>query len=586
MTVTTAPMSFDPAQRRFAAGHLWNWIVFAVVAVLVLTPLGFLILGSFSTARIPTEFTSSKMGLSNYIAVWTDPDILDVVGNTLIYVVGTAAISISLAVSLAWLVERTDIPGKIWIYAGVPMTLAMPGMLQAMAWVLLLSPRIGYINKYVMTLFGLDDAPFDVYSLSGMILVEGLRLVPTAFLMLIPLLRAMDPALEEAAAMSGAPPRSSLRKVTLSLMLPGVVAITIYQSMTALEGFEVPGILGLPANIHVFATKIYALLNSVSGLPSYGKANALAMLYIGFALVATWFYARLIAHSERYTVITGKGYQPKLTKLGPWRWVAFSLVILFLLFSIILPFLVLLYVSFLPFLQPPSMTALKMMSWKNYELLGNTPQMLTVLKNTLLMVLITSTATVLLSFLVSMVVVRSKIAGRNILDQLAFLPHAIPGIVMGLAFLWVFLQGAAMGFDIHGGTIAISIAFTVGFMSYGTRSMNAALLQLHKDLEDAAKVSGANQWRVMWRVLMPLMVPTFVGVWIWVMLHAVRQAGKPLILYEGDENQVLAILIWNMWDEGHITQVGAAGAVLILFLLAMTVLVRLLAGKRGASMRE
>jgi len=232
------------------------------------------------------------------------------------------------------------------------------------------------------------------------------------------------------------------------------------------------------------------------------------------------------------------------------------------------------------------MTALKMMNWKNYELLWNTPQMLTVLKNTILMVLITSTATVVLSFLVAMVVVRSKIPGRNILDQLAFLPHAIPGIVMGLAFLWVFLQGAAMGFDIHGGTIAISIAFTVGFMSYGTRSMNAALLQLHKDLEDAAKVSGANQWRVMWRVLMPLMMPTFVGVWIWVMLHAVRQAGKPLILYEGDENQVLAILIWNMWDEGHITQVGAAGAMLILFLLAMTVLVRMLAGKRGASMRE
>ena len=578
--------AFSSVRHRLSLHNLWNWLVFAIVAILVLLPLTFLVLGSFSTAVMPTDFISSKLSLSNYAQVWSDPDILSVVGNTVIYVVATAAISISVAFTLAWLVERTDIPGKIWIYAGVPMTLAMPGMLQAMAWVLLLSPRIGYINKYVMTLFGLDDAPFDVYSLSGMILVEGLRLVPTAFLMLIPLLRAMDPALEEAAAMSGAPPRSSLRKVTLSLMLPGVVAITIYQSMTALEGFEVPGILGLPANIHVFATKIYALLNSVSGLPSYGKANALAMLYIGFALVATWFYARLIAHSERYTVITGKGYQPKLTKLGPWRWVAFSLVILFLLFSIILPFLVLLYVSFLPFLQPPSMTALKMMSWKNYELLGNTPQMLTVLKNTLLMVLITSTATVLLSFLVSMVVVRSKIAGRNILDQLAFLPHAIPGIVMGLAFLWVFLQGAAMGFDIHGGTIAISIAFTVGFMSYGTRSMNAALLQLHKDLEDAAKVSGANQWRVMWRVLMPLMVPTFVGVWIWVMLHAVRQAGKPLILYEGDENQVLAILIWNMWDEGHITQVGAAGAVLILFLLAMTVLVRLLAGKRGASMRE
>jgi iron(III) transport system permease protein len=583
---TTSENTFFTARPRLKGLSLWNWIVFAVVAVLVLTPLTFLILGSFSTAHIPTEFTSSKMGWSNYVEVWSDPDILDVVGNTLIYVIGVAAISISIAVALAWLVERTDIPGKIWIYAGVPMTLAMPGMLQAMAWVLLLSPRIGYINRFVMSLFGLEEAPFDVYTLTGMIVVEGLRLVPTAFLMLLPLLRAMDPALEEAAATSGATPRSALRKITLSLMLPGVVAVTIYQSMTALEAFEVPGILGLPANIHVFATKIYAILNSVSGIPAYGKANALAMLYIVFALGATWFYSRLISRSERFTVITGKGYQPRLTKLGPWRWLAFALVLLFLLFSIILPFLVLLYVSFLPYLQAPSLAAFKTMNWKNYELLWTTPLMLTVLKNTFFMVLITSTATVVLSFIVAMVVVRTKFAGRHVLDQLAFLPHAIPGIVMGLAFLWVFLEATTFGIDLHGGIWAISIAFTVGFMSYGTRSMNAALLQLHKDLEDAAKVSGANHWRTMLRIVYPLMAPTFVGVWIWVMLHAIRQAGKPLILYEGDENQVLAIVIWNMWDEGHITQVGAAGAVLVLFLLLMTVAVRALSRRRGAAMRD
>ena len=327
MTTITAQSTPAAAtgRRPVAVRGLWNWIVFGLVSVLVLTPLTFLILGSFSTAAIPTEFDLSRLTWSNYAAVWSDPDIGGVVGNTLIYVIGTAAISISLAVMLAWLVERTDIPGKLWIYAGVPMTLAMPGMLQAMAWVLLLSPRIGYINKFAMSLFGLDEAPFDVYTLGGMVVVEGLRLVPTAFLMLLPLLRAMDPALEEAAATSGAPPRSSLRKITLGLMLPGIVAITIYQSMTALEAFEVPGILGLPANIHVFATKIYAILNSVSGLPAYGKANALAMLYIAFALIATWFYSRLIVRSERFTVITGKGYQPRVLKLGPWRWVALTM---------------------------------------------------------------------------------------------------------------------------------------------------------------------------------------------------------------------------------------------------------------------
>ncbi|HEY4134585.1 MAG TPA: iron ABC transporter permease [Alphaproteobacteria bacterium] len=585
MATLIAPRIVAAPRRRAKVQGWWHWAVFALVAILVLTPLVFLILGSFSTAKIPTEFNLSELSWSNYADVWSDPDILNVVGNTLIYVAGTAVISIFLAVSLAWLVERTDVPGKIWIYAGVPMTLAMPGMLQAMAWVLLASPRIGYMNKFVASVTGLQTPLFDVYSLAGMTLVEGLRLVPTAFLMLLPLLRAMDSSLEEAAAMSGANPASRLRKITFKLMLPGVVAITIYQSMTALEGFEVPGILGLPANIPVFATKIYAILNSVSGTPAYGKANALAMLYVCLALGATYIYSRLIAHSERYTVVTGKGYQSKLLKLGPWRWVAFGLVFLFLLFSIILPFLALLYVSFLPFLQPPSMAVFKLMTWRNYVTFWNSPLMGTVLRNTLLMVVITSTLTVVLSFVVAMVSVRSKFSGRHVLDQLAFLPHAIPGIVMGLAFLWLFLEGTRYGIEINGGIWAISIAFTVGFMSYGTRAMNAALLQVHKDLEEAALVSGANQFRMMWRVMYPLMMPTFVGVWIWVMLHAVRQAGQPLILYEGDENQVLAIAIWRMWDDGNITQVGAAGTVLILFLLLLTILVRIVGSRYGAYRR-
>jgi iron(III) transport system permease protein len=419
-----------------------------------------------------------------------------------------------------------------------------------------------------------------------MIVIEGLRLVPTAFLMLVPLLRSMDPALEEAAAMSGANPRSTLRKVTLRLMLPGMLAVLIYQAMTALEVFEVPGILGLPSGIYVFSTKIYSILHSVSTLPAYGQANALAIIYVFIAIGATYLYSRVISHSERFSIITGKGYRPRELDLGRWRWWAFGLVIVFLSMSIILPFLVLLFVSFLPFLQQPTWAAFQSMSLEHYETLWQAPMIATVMKNTLLMVVIASTMTVIISFLVSLVIVRSKFWGRRILDQLAFLPHAIPGIVMGLAFLWVFLQMGKYGIPIHGGIWAISLAFTIGFMAYGTRSMNAAILQIHKDLEEAAQVSGARHWRTMWRIFYPLMLPTFVGVWIWAMLHAVRQAGKPLILYEGAENQVLAILIWNMWDEGNIEGVGAIGTLLILGLLVITLGLRLMGFGRGSAIQK
>lgn len=580
MTAVAVPQAgFRFTARRISGGSIWQWAVFGLVAFVVLTPVVFLILGSFSTASLPTEFDFAKLGLDNYREVWLDPATYKVFLNTFIYVAGATTFGITVAAILAWLAERTNIPGKILIYAGVPLTLAMPGMLQAMAYVLLLSPRIGFLNKAIEPL-GLG--PLNVYTLGGMIFIEGLRLVPTAFLMLVPLLRSMDPMLEEAAAMSGANPRATLRKVTLRLMLPGLLAVLIYQAMTALEVFEVPGILGLPGNIYVFSTKIYSILHSVSVIPSYGQANALAMVYLVTAVVTTWFYARVISHSERYTIITGKGYRPRMLDLGRWRWAAWALILAFMMFSVILPFLVLVFVSFLPFLQAPSMAAFQSMSLEHYEDLFTEPAIGRVIRNTIYLVAITSTLTVVVSFAISLVVVRSKFWGRRILDQMAFIPHAIPGIVMGLAFLWLFLQGAKIGVDIHGGVLAMSLAFTVGFVAYGTRAMNAAILQVHKDLEEAAYVSGAPRWRTVWRIFYPLMLPTFAGVWIWTMLHAVRQAGMPLMLYEGEENEVLAILIWNMWDEGKIQQVGAVGTLLILVLLMVTIIVRLLSFGRGA----
>ena len=155
---------------KIRASSLWNFLVFVIVFVAVVTPLAFLILGSFSQARLPSEFSFSTLGLANYIKVWSDPGTYAVFSNTLWFATGSTAVGIVIAAGLAWLVERTNVPGKIWIYAGVPMTLAMPGMLQSMAWVLLASPRIGFINKAAMDLFGLTSAPFNIYTLAGMVL--------------------------------------------------------------------------------------------------------------------------------------------------------------------------------------------------------------------------------------------------------------------------------------------------------------------------------------------------------------------------------------------------------------------------------
>ena len=587
MTVTTNHLpSLGLRAPRIKPSSLWEFALFLAVFLAVVTPLLFLVLGSFSQARLPGEFSLSSLGFANYIKVWGDPATYAVMSNTLWFALGSTGYGIVIAATLAWLVERTNIPGKIWIYAGVPMTLAMPGMLQAMAWVLLASPRIGFINKGLMDVFGLTAAPFNIYTLPGMIFIEGLRMVPTAFLMLVPLLRSMDPSLEEAAAMSGARPASALRKVTVGLMLPGLLAVAIYQFTSALEQFEVPGILGLPANIYVFSTKIYAVLHATSSLPAYGEANALAMLYLFVAVLSIYAYGRVITKSERFTIITGKGYRPRLLQLGRWRWPAFGLVLLYLALSTIIPFLVLAYVSFLPYLQVPSARAFAAMSWENYVTVFQTDRIGRTLWNTLVMTATVATGVVIISFLISVVVVRSKFWGRKVLDQLAFLPHAIPGMVMGLALLWVFLQIDKLGTSLFGSLTSLIIGFTIGYMSYGTRVMNAAVLQIHKDLEDAAKVSGAPQWRIFWRVFLPLLQPAFVGVWIWTVLHVVRSAGKPLILTSGAENEVLAVLIWNMWDQGSIEAAGAIGTLLMLVLLAASLAVRQFGFGRGAHIQE
>jgi iron(III) transport system permease protein len=587
MTVSTVDL--PPAAiraPRIRPSSVWQFAVFLVVLLAVLGPLLFLILGSFSQARLPSEFSFFDLSLANYIKVWSDPATYLILSNTLWFGIGSTAFGIVVAAGLAWLVERTDIPGKIWIYAGVPMTLAMPGMLQAMAWVLLASPRIGFINKELMGAFGLPSAPFNIYTLPGMIFIEGLRTVPTAFLMLVPLLRAMDPTLEEAAAMSGARPASTLRKVTLSLMLPGLIATAIFQFTSALEEFEVAGILGLPAGIYVFSTRIYTLLHQTSSLPAYGEANALAMFYLLVAIIGIYLYGRVIGKAERFTIITGKGYRPRLIQLGAWRWPATGLAWLYLALSTIIPFLVLAYVSFLPFVQAPSARAFAAMSFDNYVTVFQTDSMLPMLWNTLVMTVSVATAVVILSFLISVVVVRSKFFARKLLDQLAFLPHAVPGMVMGLALLWVFLQIDKLGVGLFGSVTSLIIAFTIGYISYGTRVMNAAVLQIHKDLEEAATVSGAPQWRVFARVFFPLLQPALVGVWIWTVLHVVRSAGKPLILTSGGESEVLAVVIWNMWDQGYIEAVGAIGTMLMLALLVISLGLRWFGFGGGAHIQE
>ncbi|GGL80952.1 iron dicitrate ABC transporter permease [Wenxinia marina] len=574
------------AERDIVA-RLFPWVVLILLAALVIAPIFSLVAGAFSLSRLPNEFSFDNLGLDNFYAVWVEQRIDRVIWNTAIYVTGATIFGITTAALLAWLVERSDMPGKTWIYAGVPLGIAVPGILHAIAWVLLLSPRSGFVNRTWMDLTGASEPLVDIYTMGGLIFAEGLRLVPVAFLMLVPLMRSMDPSLEEAAAASGASPMRATRRVTLALLLPGVLAISIFQAITAIENFEVPGILGMPVNLHVFSTRVYNLIDNIGTIPAFGQANAAAIFYLAIALVISFFYLRLVRNSERYSIITGKGYTPRQVRLGRWRKPALALSLLFLFVTIVLPFLVLLYVSLLNYLRPPSWDAIASFTFKNYQTVFNQPRVARTLFNTIYVTLLTATTVTIVSFVIAYIIVRTRFAGRYALDMLSFLPHSIPGIVLGLALFWLFMQvDRWTGLSTFGSIYALVLGFTILFLSYAVRAMSVAMIQVHPDLEDAAKLSGAPPWRIALRIFGPLLMPTLVGIWIYVAMLSVRFISLPLILSQGGSNEVLGVMIWSLWDNGNISSVGAIGIMLLSFMFGLALLLRLFgfSGQRGGAL--
>lgn len=562
-----------PTNIRSLAGRFFPWAILILIAAMVAAPIFSLVVGAFSQSRLPNEFSLDNMGLGNFYAVWVEQRIDLVLWNTAVYVIGSTIFGITTAAVLAWLVERSDMPGKMWIYAGVPLGIAVPGILHAIAWVLLLSPRSGFLNRGWMFMTGAEEPLFNVYSMGGLIFAEGLRLVPVAFLMLVPLMRSMDPSLEEAAAASGASPIRTTRRVTFALLLPGVLAIAIFQAITALENFEIPGILGMPVNLHVFSTRVFNLIENIGTIPAFGQANAAAVFYLFIALIISFFYLRLVRHSERYSIITGKGYTPRAVRLGKWRYTALGLALLFLFVTIVLPFLVLLYVSLVGYLRQPSIEALQSFSWKHYESVFRQPRVGRVMWNTISLTLLTATTVTILSFIVAYIIVRTRFRARYTLDVLSFMPHSIPGIVLGLALFWLLIQFDSLtGASTFGSLYSLVIGFTILFLSYSVRAMSVAMIQVHPDLEDAAKLCGAPPWRVAIRIFAPLLMPTLVGIWIYVAMLSVRFISLPLILSQGGNNEVLGVMIWSLWDNGNINSVGAIGIMLmsVMFVLALS----------------
>jgi iron(III) transport system permease protein len=306
---------------------------------------------------------------------------------------------LSFGVIFAWLLERTNVPCKEALYALMPVPVAVPGVLFSIGWVLLLSPQIGVINGLLRWLFDLEEAPINVYSLAGMIFLEGLHLVPVTFLMMAGAFRRMDPVLEEASAVAGGDMLRTLCSVTLKVLLPSILAAYIYVLISAMESFEIPGVIGLRAGIHVMALRIY--LAASQPPTDYGLVSTYSVLLLGISALLIYFYGKILNRAERYVTITGKAYRPKVIDLGNWKYAALGVFAGYFLLTVVLPFLILLWASLLPFYQVPSMAALARLTWENYHAVWDIPKVGLAFRNSVLMILLAPTVTMLVCSVIS-----------------------------------------------------------------------------------------------------------------------------------------------------------------------------------------
>ena len=489
-------------------------------------------------------------------------------------------VALFFAIPIAWLVERTDLPGKELVFTLMAVGALVPTFFTAMGWVFLLHPRIGVVNRIFVDAFGLAQGPFNIASIIGMGWVEGLGLSSIAFIMIVATYRTMDPSLEEAGRVHGLKISKTLRYITLPLTFPGILAAAIYIFTIGLSAFEVPAIIGMSNKIFTFSTFIFYKMQPLEELPNYGVAGAVSSLLVVLALLLSWWYFKVLRFSSRYAVVTGRAYRPKLVELGGrGRLYAWIFLGSFFLVAKLLPFFLLTWAALLSYFQPPSWAALRQVSLRNFyglpwELL------LAGARNTLLLMLAVPSLTLVLCLAISWVILRSDLKWRIVFDALAFLPHAVPSIILAIAAVFVALFLVRNILPLYGTLSILILVYTVSRISFATRIINNSLAQIHPELEEAAFAGGLRVLQVMRKILLPLLKPALVYAWLWMALLCYRELTMATVLVTNQNNVTLPMIVWGLWLGGSLNQAAAANLVILGFMLP-AVLLYLMVGRRS-----
>ena len=553
-------------RRRPTATLVLAAVCLVVLGYLVLSPLVYLVWRGLTTGE--------GLSLANIGAAYSVSGSADMVGNSFAFALGSATVSTITGTALAFFCTRTNAPLKPLLYAASLIPLIVPGILFTISWVFLLSKDIGLINNFLRAI-GLDFLVVDAFSLPGMIIIDGMHQAPLVFLLMFAAFRATDPALEESALMSGATVPQTLRRVTLPLVRPALAGAVLISVVRGLESFETPAVLGIPADTWVFTSRIFQALGSYP--VKYDIASIYSITLLLLTVAGLLFVQRINRRAERYQTISGKGFRPRPMDLGAWRWPVSILFGLYFLVVVLLPLLMLVWMSLLPFYQLPSGQALSTVSLDNYTRIFSKPGVKSAIQNSIILALGTATAVMLFMSVVAWLTLKSKIPGRRFFDTIASVPLALPGLVLGVALIFIYLRSPL---PIYGTLAILFIAYVTRYMPYGMRYASSSLAQVSTELEDSARMSGAGWLDTFRRVVMPLMMPGVLAGWVYIMIVSVRELSSSILLYSSN-TRVLSVVIWELWANGETGVLAALGVGMVVALMLLVAVVYKLGGRVG-----
>lgn len=512
-------------------------VTFVIVAALVAIPLLALVYGSLRSAA-PGQL--GEWTLRNWAGLFSS-GVLGTFYTTILIGLASSVIAAIVGTAIAIIVHRTDFRGGPAVTALVSLSFFLPSFILAMAWIIIGSPG-GLINGVLETIFGANSWKVDAYTKSGMIFVTVLHQIPFVYLMMRGPILGIDATFEEAARAAGATPANVLRRVTLPLLGFSITSSLVLTFVLSIEQFAIPALMGIPGRISVLATQLYLLVSFPP--PDYGLAAAIGLTLSALTGGAIWIQRR-IARSNRLTVTTGKAGRLTLVGLGKWRWAANTLCWGYIVCALVLPVIILAYVSVLKYFSANPFEGAYTL--RNYLFLFESDATLRSFWNTLIVSGLGALLGVGLASFISYFTLRHRPPGYRSLDFIASLPFGVPGVVIGLGLLWAY---AYIPLPIYGTLIILIISFITRFLSYATETVGGRMIQIDKSLEEAAWTAGATRLQGIQRILVPLAMPSLQGAYFLLFMAFFREIASAVLLYTASTS-VLSTSIWSFFEQAN-----------------------------------